>query len=134
MFNFLLLMALGIAGVVYMGPKIKAYQASIGVLDALEKPGLTIITKIRLRLIGIKTIIIGYVAVLVGSLPDFIGGIVDFVPQIHPFIEQMDLSVWFSPHTAASINNLFYIAMIGTRVLGMLVIAKGLPGEKEGMS
>ncbi|WP_034992867.1 hypothetical protein [Beijerinckia mobilis] len=126
MFNFLLLVVVGIAGFIYAWPRIRAYQAAIGVPDAIEKAGDSIITRIRLRLLGLKTIILGYVALFISAVPD----ILTEIPEIHHTLDQLDLSIWLSPQGVILAHNLLNIAMLLTRLAGMTVIVNGVPTRR----
>jgi len=115
MFNFLLLVIMGIAGFIYALPRIRAYQAAIGVPDAIEKAGDSILMHVRLRLLGLKTIILGYVALFISAVPDILADI----PEIHHTLDQLDLSIWLSPQGVIWAHNLLNIAMLLKRRGGM---------------
>jgi len=123
MLNFVLLTLLGIVLLIYAWPRIRAYQAAIGVPEAIERAGGSILARVRLRLRGLKTLILGYVALLISALPDLAGA----VPEIHHAFEQIDLSIWLSPSHVILVNNLLNIAMLLTRLTGMAVVVNGVP-------
>jgi len=125
MLNFAILTIIGLGMLIYAWPRIKAYQAAIGVPEAIEKTGKSIVTRIRLRLFGLKTIILGYIALLISALPDLAASI----PEIHHALDQIDLSVWLSPQSVIWVNNLLNIAMLLTRLAGMAVVVNVMPAK-----
>jgi len=125
MLNFILLTILGIIGIIYALPRVRAYQAAIGVPAAIERAGGSILMRVRLRLLGIKTLILGYIALLISALPDLAGAI----PEIHHVLDQIDLSIWLSPSNVILVNNLINIAMLLTRLAGMAVVVNGVPAK-----
>jgi len=127
MLNFALITILGILGLIYAWPRIKAYQAAIGVPEAVERAGGSILARIRVRLRGVKTIILGYVALLISALP----GLAASIPEIHHAFEQIDLSIWLSPSNVILVNNLINFAMLFTRLAGMAVVVNGVPTKQQ---